>query len=151
MTKSDLIRDLQRRIEQLELAVALNAIRGDRPYKVLGYHRARMLSRDDSFGVYAEFKTLPEAVAYCRQQIDHQIAHTMAEAESGLLNTPRHIDDATAELTHTGWCFWVSNVADPTAREAFEFRAYARDRLTEAVMGGRGQRPQYPEPRPPLS
>ena len=128
------IQSLQRKIERLEIAAELNPIRGDRPYKVLGYHRARMLSRDDGFGVYAEFQTLAEAVAYCRQQIDHEIAHSVAEAENGLLTTARQIDDALAELMHTGWCFWVSNVVDPTARDAFEFRVHARDRLTEAVM-----------------
>jgi hypothetical protein len=128
------IRDLQQRLEHLELEAELNPIRGDRPYKVLGFHCASMLSRDDGFGVYAEFEALAQAVDYCRQQIDGQIAHAMAEAEHGLLTTSKDIDDAIAELMHTGWCFWVSNVADPTAQDAFEARTYARARLTAAVM-----------------
>lgn len=132
------IRTLQRRIEQLELAAELNPIRGDRPYKALGYHRAKMLSRDDRFGVYAEFKTLPEAVDYCRQQIDGQIAYALAEAEAGLLTTARQIDGAIAELMHTGWIFWVSNVSDPCCRDAFVPQAYARERLEKAVMRRRG-------------
>ena len=128
------IRDLQQRLAHLELEAELNPIRGDRPYKVLGCHRARMLSRDDGLGVYAEFEALAQAVDYCRQQIDGQISHMIAEAEWGLLTTARDIDDAIAELALTGWCFWVSNVADPAAQEVFEFRAHARARLRAAVM-----------------
>lgn len=128
------IRHLRHHIEQLELAAELNPIRGDRPYKVLGYHRAKVLSRDHDPAVYAEFRTLPEAVEYCAQQIDHQIAHAIAEAEAGVLTTPRQIDDAIAELMITGWYFWVSNVVDPSARDAFVCEIYARALLKQAVM-----------------
>jgi hypothetical protein len=130
------IQALLARIERLELAAELNPVRGDRPYKVLGFHCARGLSRDDGFGVYAEFLALPEAVAYCRQQIDEQIAHAIAEVENGLLTTQQQIDDAIAELMHTGWCFWVSNVADPAAGEAFDSLVYAHKRLTESLLRG---------------
>jgi hypothetical protein len=53
------IRELQQRIEHLEIEVKLNLLRGDRPYKVLGFHCARGLSRDDGFGVYANFCCCP--------------------------------------------------------------------------------------------
>jgi hypothetical protein len=131
------IREQQRRIEQLEIAAALNPIPGARPYKVLGYHRAKMFSRDSDPAVYAEFRTLEEATTHCADQVDGQIAHAIAEAESGLLTTARDIDDAVRELMLTGWYFWVSNVADPSARDAFICEIYARARLTEAVMRGR--------------
>ena len=141
------IRRLQRRVDRLELIAEASPIRGDRPYKVLGYHRARMHSKDDGFGVYAEFQTLAEAVAYCRQQIDGQIVHAVAEAETGLLTTARDLDDAITELLLTGWCFWVSNVVDPAAREAFEFGAYARARLSAAVMAASGMIPENLKPQ----
>jgi hypothetical protein len=128
------IHHLQQRIEQLELAAVLDPIRGDRPFKVLGRHQAKVFSRDHDPAVYAEFRTLAEAVEYCAQQIDHQIAPHIAEAEAGLLTTARQIDDAVAELMITGWYFWVSNVADPSARDAFVCEIYARARLEKAVM-----------------
>ena len=128
------IRGLQRKIERLDLAAKQDPIRGYQPYKVLGYHCSRLLSHDDSFGVYAEFQTLAEAVVYCRKRVDHQIAHWLAEAENGLITSPRQIDDAIAELVSTGGCFWVTNVMDPTVRNSFESRAYARDRLEKTLM-----------------
>jgi hypothetical protein len=78
--------------------------------------------------------TLEEATAYCADQVDGQIAHAIAEAESGLLTTARDIDDAVRELMLTGWYFWASCVSEPAARDAFVCEIYARARLTEAVM-----------------
>jgi hypothetical protein len=111
----------------------------DKPYKVVGFDCSRSHTREDGFGVYAEFPAIIEAVDYCRQRIDEQIDRAVLEAESGTISTPRQIDAAIAELASSGWCYFVCNVMDPTARDAFEFRAYARDRLTAAVLNRKKQ------------
>lgn len=154
----DHIRDLRRWIEWLEAALkfctqsTLPTTGGNlagqiavasayRAYKVMAYDCQRKCTSYDGFGVYAEFSSLEEAVDHCRACIDEQMSAEIRDAENGVLCTARQVDAAIERLALFGWNYWVNNKSDPKARDAFEFRTYARQRLMEIIARKQSRSP----------
>lgn len=105
-----------------------------KPYQVMTYDCWHMYDEDeDCFGCEASFDTLEEALAYCKENIDRQIADDISKAETGELKTPEQIKEARSQISTFGWSYSIHNPADPAAKDAFSFLDYVEQRLTEIV------------------